>query len=542
VSLLEPPTLAHSEHDAPPLQLPGPIGVVYRWLDDRLGIDAVIKPVLVHPVPRSTNWFNVLGSATLTAFIFQVITGVFLALTYIPSPNGAYQSLQWITNKAIFGHLLRGIHYWGGSAMILLIFAHTARVFLTGSYKYPRELNWLLGVGLLFCTILMGFTGQLLVWNQDSYWAIVVGAEQAARTPIIGSLVAQVLVAGQVVGGATLTHFFAIHVFIVPGLMFGLIGGHLYLVVYQGISEWPEPSSVVDPKTYKQKYHEILKDGIPFFPDAMAKDALFALFAGVVVIILAVVFGPAPLGHKADPTNYVTNPRPFWFLIWYFALLAEIPAGVENFVIIGFPLVIVLWMIALPFYANKGERAPSKRPWAVASVFIAVLATAALVYEGYQSPWAPVFDPQGNLKHVPAAVLQRLTGQARDGALVFEQRGCIACHSVDGVGGIRGPSLDGVLSRMPVWRFNIQVLVGGRGTSYQYMPAFGKILNTTEMDQLVAFFKALPKAEKQASVSHAALNPPVRVVSKVKNHHREYSVVVLPRHRLHAAYPKRPGH
>ncbi len=341
MSLLEEPKLAHSEHEPPPLRLPGPAGVVYRWLDDRLGIDAVIKPVLVHPVPRSTNWFNVLGSATLTAFIFQVITGVFLTLTYIPSPNGAYQSLQWITNDAIFGRTLRGIHYWGGSAMILLIFAHTARVFLTGSYKYPRELNWLLGVGLLFCTILMGFTGQLLVWNQDSYWAIVVGAEQAARTPFIGSWVAQVLVAGQVVGAATLTHFFAIHVFIVPGLMFGLIGGHLYLVIYQGISEWPEPSNVVDPKTYKAKYHEILEDGVPFFPDAMAKDAAFALFAGAVVVILALVFGPAPLGHKADPTNYITNPRPFWFLIWYFALLAEIPAQIENVVIIGLPALIV---------------------------------------------------------------------------------------------------------------------------------------------------------------------------------------------------------
>ena len=123
--------------------------------------------------------------------------------------------------------------------------------------------------------------------------------------------------------------------FIVPALMLGLIGGHLYLVVYQGISEWPEPTSVVDPKTYKAKYHKILEDGIPFFPDAMAKDAIFALFAGAVVVALALHFGGAPLGHPVNPTNIVTNPRPFWFLIWYFALLAEIPTQVEDIVIIS---------------------------------------------------------------------------------------------------------------------------------------------------------------------------------------------------------------
>ena len=506
-SLQEP--VSHSDGNTPdPLaNLPGPAGATYRWLDDRLGINAVIRPVLVHPVPRSTNWFNVLGSATLTAFIFQVVTGIFLALIYVPAPNDAYKSLQWITNTSYFGHLLRGIHYWGGSAMILLIFAHTARVFLTGSYKYPRELNWLLGVGLLFLTILMGFTGQLLVWNQDSYWAIVVGAEQAARTPFIGPLVAQVLLAGQVVNATTLTHFFAIHVFIVPAVMGGLIGGHLYLVIYQGISEWPEPTNVVDPKTYKEKYHKLLEDGIPFFPDAMAKDAIFAALVGLVVLVLALRFGGAPLGHPADPTNVVTNPRPFWFLIWYFALLAEIPASIENIVIIGLPAVIVLWMLLLPFYANKGERAPSKRPWAVGSVFLAVLATVMLIYEGYQSPWSPVFTADGKLPSLPAKLKLNLHGPARAGADLFESQACIACHQIDGVGGIRGPALDNVYNKFPAprpARLIIQIAVGGQGTDYQAMPAFGSHLSSTQMDQLVAFLKQVPAAERRANSNVAA--------------------------------------
>jgi ubiquinol-cytochrome c reductase cytochrome b subunit len=503
-AVLDHSSVAGPDPKDPLANLPGPAGVMYRWLDDRLGINAVIRPILVHPVPRSTNWFNVLGSATLTAFIFQVVTGIFLSLVYVPAPNDAYKSLQWITDTSYFGHLLRGIHYWGGSAMILLIFAHTARVFLTGSYKYPRELNWLLGVGLLFLTILMGFTGQLLVWNQDSYWAIVVGAEQAARTPFIGPLVAQILLAGQVVNGTTLTHFFAIHVFIVPAVMGLLIAGHLYLVIYQGISEWPEPSAVVDPKTYKEKYHKILEDGIPFFPDAMAKDAIFAAFAGLVVLLLAIRFGGAPLGHPADPTNVVTNPRPFWFLIWYFALLAEIPSSIENIVIIGFPAAIVTWMLLLPFYANKGERAPSKRPWAVGSVFIAVLATAELIYMGYQSPWSPVFTDTGQLKTVPPNIVANLHGPARAGAQVFHDMACIACHQVGGVGGIRGPALDNVYSQFTEPRLVIQIAVGGLGTGYQAMPAFGPRMSSTQMDEMIAFLRQLPAVEKKASSQVAA--------------------------------------
>jgi len=479
--------------------MPALIRPVYGWLDDRLGIDAVIRPILTHPVPRSTNWFNVLGSATLTAFIFQLVTGVFLALSYIPAPNDAYRSIQYIVNDSLFGHFIRGIHYWGGSAMILLIFAHTARVFLTGSYKYPRELNWVLGVGLLFCTILMGFTGQLLVWNEDSYSAIVVGAEQAARTPFVGQWVVDLFFAGKAVGGATLTHFYVIHVFLVPGLMMGLIAGHLYLVVYQGISEWPEPTSVVDPKTYKEKYHKLLEDGIPFFPDAMAKDAIFALFAGAVVIALALIYGGAPLGHPANPGSVMTNPRPFWFLIWYYAFLALIPPQIENLLIIGFPAVIITWMLILPFYAGKGERAPSRRPWAVGSVCVAVLSFMVLGYVGYVSPWAPRFTATGTTIRVPAQVVKNLpTAQAKEGAALFGTYACTACHSVAGAGGIRGPAVETMYRDYEAdpKALYAQIAVGGKGTSYQAMPAFGEILSAPQMQYLVAFIKAEPHATR----------------------------------------------
>jgi ubiquinol-cytochrome c reductase cytochrome b subunit len=499
VSTVDQSGSTHTEPQTPKLELPAVVAPIYRWLDDRLGIDAVIRPILVHPVPRSTNWFNVLGSATLTAFIFQLVTGVFLALSYIPAPNDAYRSLEYIVNNSLFGHFIRGIHYWGGSAMVLLIFAHTARVFLTGSYKYPRELNWVLGVGLLFCTILMGFTGQLLVWNQDSYWAIVVGAEQAARTPIIGHWVVDLFFAGKAIGGATLTHFYVIHVFLVPGLMIGLITGHLYLVIYQGISEWPEPSNIVDPKTYKAKYHELLKDGIPFFPDAMAKDAIFALGCGIVVITLALIYGGAPLGHPADPTNIMTNPRPFWFLIWYYALLALIPPEIEDIVIIGLPALIMTWMLLLPFFAGKGERAASRRPLAVGAVALAVLCFLVMGYEGYVAPWAPHFTAAGTTIKVPKQIINNLpTAQEKEGAMLFGTHACTACHEVDGLGGIRGPAVNSMYRDFLAdpQALNGQILTGGKGTGYQAMPAFGQLLTPQQTAALIAFIGAEPHAER----------------------------------------------
>ena len=244
----------------------------YQWLDERLGLGGVLKATVLHQVPKSVNWWYVFGSASLNVFLLQVVTGIFLAMTYIPSPDHAYSSLDYISHQQFLGNVLRGIHYWGASAMVFLVFIHMTAHFLTGSYKYPRELHWLTGSVLLILTIVMAFTGQLLRWNQDAYWAVVVGAAQGGRTPIIGTWVAQLLTAGPVVGGNTLTRFYAIHVFLVPGLMFLLIGMHLYLVIYKGISEWPVPGEPVDPKTYWANSQKLLPEaGEPFFPKATSQ-------------------------------------------------------------------------------------------------------------------------------------------------------------------------------------------------------------------------------------------------------------------------------
>lgn len=457
---------------------------IYDYLDDRLGIGSTILPVIEHRVPRDVNWWYVFGSATLVAFIFQVITGVALAFTYVPAPNSAYDTLQFITHDAALGNVVRGIHYFGASAMVILIAIHAARVFLMGAYKYPRELNWLSGSLLLLLTLGMAFTGQLLRWDQDAYWAVVVGAEQAGRVPFLGPMLVQILVAGQTVGGATLTRFYATHVFLIPAMMFALIGVHLYLVVRHGISEPPLAGVPVDRKTYRQRYHALLEQGIPFFPDAGWKDVVFALAVGAVVVALSVIVGPPELNKQADPTLINANPRPDWYFLWYFALLSLLPVSLENVVILGFPVLAVLVLIVMPFLFSTGERSPRRRPWAVAGVAVPVIAIAVLVNEGARAPWSPDFQAHS----LSADVLQEDNASTAMGMRLFEQKTCISCHAVAGTGGHRGPDLTTVGSRLNREQLVTRVLNGGNG-----MPAYAGNLAPGEVTSLVDFLAQLKK-------------------------------------------------
>lgn len=212
---------------------------IYAWLDERLGFDSLYTNLLDRPEPK-TNWWNTLGSASLFLFIVQGLTGIFLTVYYTPSPDHAYDSVQYIMEEVSFGWLIRGIHHWAATLMVIVVFIHMLRVFVTASFKYPRELTWLLGVGLLLVTLGMGFTGYLLPWNQRAYWATVVGTQIAGTVPFIGEFILKVLRGGPELSALTLQRFFSAHIWILPVTLAALIGFHVFLVMRHGESHWPK--------------------------------------------------------------------------------------------------------------------------------------------------------------------------------------------------------------------------------------------------------------------------------------------------------------
>ena len=216
---------------------------VAGWVDERTGATGFLTGMLYRKVPMGTNWFYTLGSATLFAFTIQAITGVFLAMYYTPSPDEAYESVTHLTNDVFLGEFVRGMHKWGASVMIIVIYLHMARTFVFGAYKYPRELNWVIGVTLLILTMIMGFTGYLLPFDQRSFWATVVGVNITGTGPVLGPYLADFLRGGAEFEATTLARFYAIHMLLVPGLIIALIGAHLYLVVKLGTTAppWLEP-------------------------------------------------------------------------------------------------------------------------------------------------------------------------------------------------------------------------------------------------------------------------------------------------------------
>ncbi len=209
------------------------------WLEERSGLVGGVKYFLFRKVPHDIGWWHTLGSATLTAFIVQALTGAILAMYYKPDPDKAYESIQHITNDLTLGWLVRGMHRWGASVFIILMFFHMARVFLFGAYKYPRELNWIIGVLILATGMFEGFTGYLLPWDQTAYWASVVGININGTGPFIGPFLASFLRGGAEIGPDTLSRFYALHMLLIPGALFALIGLHLYLVVRLGVSPNP---------------------------------------------------------------------------------------------------------------------------------------------------------------------------------------------------------------------------------------------------------------------------------------------------------------
>ncbi len=451
------------------------------WIDDRTGISEALNPLARHLVPRGAKWAYVFGSATLFCFVLQVITGVALALLYQPTTEDAYKSLEYITHQVALGNILRGIHYYGASAMIILVGIHMIRVYLMAAFKYPREMSWISGVILLFLTVAMGFTGQLLRFDSKGIWSVVVAAQQAGRLPLIGTLAGRFFLGGDTLGGATLSRFFAFHVFLVPAFIFGLLGLHIYLVIRNGISEPPEPGRRVNRKTYREWYKNLLKkDGVPFWPNAAWRDMAFGLLAVLVILILAAAVGAPEIGKPPDPTDIDTNPRPDWYLLWIFAMFALIPRALESYAIVLIPVIGGLVMILLPILFNTGERSAWRRPWSIGIVITTVTAVGIFWRIGVKAPWSPRFDA----KPVSPEVVGNVNAEAKAGADLFYKKACIFCHTISGNGGIHGPDLSDVGNRLNGDQLTLKIVNGGKD-----MPAYGGTLTKEELSKLVAFLK-----------------------------------------------------
>jgi ubiquinol-cytochrome c reductase cytochrome b subunit len=463
------------------------------WFDQRLQLGAPIRETLEHSVPRETaSWFYVFGSAALTCFMLQIVTGILLALIYVPSAGEAWNSLQTLNHGIPLGWFIRALHGWGSNFMVAIVLIHMVQVFLFGAYKFPRELTWIVGVFLLLVTLGMAFTGQVLRFDQDAYWGLGIGASIASRVPVIGPWAVNLMLGGPIIAGATLSRFFALHVFVIPGLLIALVSIHLLMVLKLGINEWPMPGRIVRRATYIQEYHALThKDGIPFVPGAVWKDIFFSGFILIAIAVCAIHFGPFGPSGQPDPTIIQTAPRPDFFFLWLYALLSFLPPSAETPILLIGPAIGIIVLLVLPFVAGEGEKSWKRRPIAVLTITLVAVSLGTLTHLAEHTPWSPVMDAWSSLP-IPPQYLQGRTALERHGALVFQAKQCHNCHALDHKGGQRGPALDTVALDLTEDQLIRQVIQGGGN-----MPAYGKNLSPAETTALVAFLETLHPANQK---------------------------------------------
>jgi ubiquinol-cytochrome c reductase cytochrome b subunit len=471
------------------------------WLDQRLQIGGAIRDAATHRVPRSSaSWWYVFGSAALAVFILQVVTGILLAIVYVPSAAQAWNSLQTLNHDLALGWFLRAMHGWGSNFMVALVLIHMIQVFMFGAHKYPRELTWTVGVFLLLMTLGMAFTGQVLRFDQDAYWGLGIGASIMGRVPVVGGWLVNLLLGGPIIAGDTLSRFFTLHVFVIPATLLGLVGLHLLMVLKLGINEWPMPGRLVRRETYLKEYEELVrKDGVPFVPDAIWKDLIFAAAVVLAVAFCSVVFGSFGPSGQPDPTIIQTVPRPDFFFLWLYALLSLLPPQLETPFLLVAPVIGIGLLLLVPYLSGVGEKSWRRRPVAVLTILLAAVSLGTFTRMANNAPWSPKMNAWSG-SPVPARYLRGRSPLQRQGALVFQDKQCRNCHALGGEGGERGPALDAVATRLTQDQLVRQVLQGGGN-----MPAYGKNLSPAEVTALVAFLSTLHPAG-QAPARDAALS------------------------------------
>ena len=409
------------------------------WLEERLGFKNTLDWFLDRKVPRGVGWWYVLGSATLVVFIVLVVTGLFMLMNYSPSPDHAYDSIQYSMTQVPFGSLIRSIHFYAASAMIILVVLHLLRVYFMAAYKYPREVTWVLGALLLILVLGSSFTGYLLPWDQRAYWATNVASGIAGSIPWIGLWIQKVLLGGAQVGTLTLSRFFTFHVVVLPALIAVLIGLHVFFVVRQGISAPPGrlDLSPVPGKSkkevYGEQYQASKEGGEPFFPNTIARDTIFSVIIVAVIFALAFVF-PHVSEAPADPTSTTYNPTPAWYFLFLFQFLKLFPGSLEAVAAVLIPALFILLLIAVPFIDRGIGRFWSQRKPALIIGGIVVIGLAALEVGGALS--------------TPTRPPSQTNQLAIAGEKVYTDVNCGYCHSINGVGGAIGPDLSNIASKL----------------------------------------------------------------------------------------------
>jgi len=478
------------------------ISQIGEWFDARVQLAGAIRETAEHRVPRQTaSWFYVFGSGALVVFGMQVVTGILLALVYVPTAGEAWNSLQSLNHSITLGWYIRALHGWGSNFMVAVVLIHMVQVFLFGAYKFPRELTWIVGVFLLLMTLGMAFSGQVLRFDQDAFWGIGIGASISSRVPVLGPWIVRLLLGGPIIAGATLSRFFALHVFVIPGLLIALVGLHLLMVLKLGINDWPMPGRIVRKSTYVREYTELVeKDGVPFVPAAIWKDLLFGGFLLLLLASVAAYYGPFGPSGRPDPTIIQTAPRPDYFFLWLYALLSLLPPQMETPALLIGPVIAIGFLLLLPFLFGEGEKSWRRRPVAVLTIALVAVVLGTFTSLAGHAPWSPVMDAWSGAP-VPQKFLEKRTALERQGALVFQLKQCRNCHSLGDAGGKRGPALDSVAVVQTKDQLIRQVIQGGGN-----MPAYGKNLSPAETTALVAFLETLhPASQSPARDASRAL-------------------------------------
>jgi ubiquinol-cytochrome c reductase cytochrome b subunit len=351
---------------------------VFDWLDDRTGYRTLLQHLLDEPLPHGTGWVFTTGSILLLLLAVQFVTGVALAMYYVPTPLLAYDSVRFITDTLSFGWLLRGIHFWGASFIVVASGVHMLRVFFYASYKAPREVTWLTGVVMLLLILAFSLSGYLLPWDQKAYWATTVTINIAAGTPFIGEQVAEVLRGGTHLGALTLGRWYAAHVFLLPASLVVFILAHIALMRRHGISG---PIRAHNGPT------------IPFYPWHAIKDTLMMAAVFALLLTFAVMF-PAHLDEIANPADASYIPRPDWYFLFLFELLKYFPGPYEPVATMVIPGLIVGFLVALPFLDRSSERRPFGRARRLVTIVMLGIAGGVLTLTAVSLTQLPTkYDP-----------------------------------------------------------------------------------------------------------------------------------------------------